>query len=110
MTHKAANFVSILLTSMFICSCANQEEIYAESYSASLLRIAESMQKSHDLATAKKLYQQILDTSPNHIEARLGLASIFIEEGKPSEAIQLLEETSKLNPQHVATLKALGKA
>lgn len=110
MRLKIANFIPALLASVFICSCADQEEIYADSSSASLLRIAESMQKSQDFATAKKLYQQILDTSPNHIDARLGLAVILLEEGKRNEAIQLLEETSKLHPHHLPALKVLGKA
>lgn len=109
MKLRIANFIPVLLASVFICSCADQEEIYTGSSSASLLRIAESMQKSQDYATAKKLYQQILDTSPHHSEACIGLAAILAEEGKRDEAIQILEETLKLHPQHLATLKALGK-
>ncbi|AIL12795.1 hypothetical protein IM40_03470 [Candidatus Paracaedimonas acanthamoebae] len=110
MKLKITNFIPVLLASVFICSCADQEEIYADSSSASLLRIAESMQKFQDFATAKKLYQQILDASPHHVGARLGLAAILTEEGKRDEAIQLLEETSTLHPQHLPVLKALGKA
>ncbi len=110
MKFKVANFILLLWVSALVCSCTNQEELYSDSSSASLLRIAESMQKSRDFETAKKLYQQILETSPNHIEARLGLSTIYTQEGKSTDAINLLEETLKLHPQNSSVLKALGKA
>lgn len=107
---KSIKFIPPLLTSLLLYSCADQEEIYTNSSSDSLLRIAESMQKSQDFPTAKKLYQQILDSNPHHIEACLGLASILNEEGQKAEAIQLIEENLKFHPQNLPTLKALGKA
>lgn len=109
MKLKIENFTPLLLASILICGCADHEKNYVDSSSASLLRIAESMQKSQDFATAKKLYQQILETSPDHVDAQIGLATMLTKEGKVEEAIQLLEEAIKLHPQHLPALKALGK-
>lgn len=106
----STKFISSLLTSLLLCSCADQEEIYTNSTSDSLLRIANSMQNSQDFTTAKKLYQQILDSAPHHVDASIGLATVLIEEGQRAEAILLLEENLKFHPQSLPILKALGKA
>lgn len=103
-------FVFNLLILIFTCSCTDHEELYNDSSSASLLRVAESMRKSKDYSTAMQLYNQVLETIPSHSDAKLGLALCYMENGKINEAIQLLEESLENHPNHVKILKTLGKA
>jgi tetratricopeptide (TPR) repeat protein len=63
-----------------------------------LVAAYESLQAG-DLATAARLYQQLLDVLPNSRDAMLGLALIHQRQNNPFSARQLYDRLLQLNPR-----------
>jgi tetratricopeptide (TPR) repeat protein len=61
------------------------------------------------LAEAKELYWQAIALDSTYLHAWPGLASIAVDEGKPDEAIWLLERALTINPNYADAVDHLGK-
>ena len=54
----------------------------------------------HDKLAAEQLFSSALDYQPQHMDARIQLAAIFLERSDAVAAEQLLEEGLSLDPSH----------
>ncbi len=61
------------------------------------------------LAEAKQLYWQALSLDSTYLHAWPGLASIAVDEGKPTDAIWLLQRALAINPDYADAVDHLGK-
>jgi len=60
---------------------------------------AEELQKSGRTEEAKALYENVLQTDPNHPKALLGLARVQITAGEDDKALNLLEKVALTSPE-----------
>jgi tetratricopeptide (TPR) repeat protein len=61
-----------------------------------------------DVPTARSLFTQVLQTQPNNVEARLGMAESEIAEGKPKNALTQYQQTLRLAPESTAAILSLA--
>jgi tetratricopeptide (TPR) repeat protein len=61
-----------------------------------------------DVPTARGLFTQVLQTQPNNVEARLGLAESEIAEGKPKNALTQYQQTLRLAPESTSAILSLA--
>ncbi|MEC9482368.1 MAG: tetratricopeptide repeat protein [Halomonas sp.] len=73
--------------------------------SASPEEQAEAALAAGDAATARAIYEQLAQESPDHHDYRIGLASAVLAEGNPADARALLDS---LPPEHRDAPKARG--
>lgn len=59
------------------------------------------------LDDAEQVFQSVLRTEPNNLEARLGLAELELARGRNEAAISVLEETIRLYPENLRALLSL---
>src|SRR4051812_2280689 len=61
-------------------------------------------------AHAAALYRRVLAAEPDHDQAAFLLGAITLEEGRPEDAVQLIEHAVRLVPDNPAYLSNLGLA
>jgi thioredoxin-like negative regulator of GroEL len=60
----------------------------------------------HAWSDEVQLYSRTAHNYPTNVEARLNLASVFLERGQPHEASEVLDETLKLAPTNQTVVRA----
>lgn len=87
---------------------ARMAEFIAPDYPDATLLCAEILERQgrHDLAIAS--YGRIPPDSPAHVSAQLGLAQALIDSDRTDEAISLLSELARSNPDRADIWMALG--
>jgi len=81
---------------------ANREEL--------TIRIAHVAESGGDLNAAERFYKQAVAQSGNAVSARLELADFYKRHNREPEAIEILNETAKLQPENADALRALGNS
>jgi Flp pilus assembly protein TadD len=71
-------------------------------------QLALALEQTHDVDGAAKVYQTVLEKSPDAAEARGRLAEILFTKGKPDDAISLAQAGIKLNPSTPILHRDLG--
>lgn len=72
---------------------------------------ARSDRRRDFLARAERSYQIAIDIDPNYIDARYGLAVLYVFElGEPVQALPHLNRVLERNEEHVPSLFVLGRA
>jgi len=61
-----------------------------------------------DVPAARVLFSGVLQSQPNNVEARLGIAEADIAEGQPQTALRQYTETLKLAPESTRTILSLA--
>ena len=64
--------------------------------------------KKNNLQAAEKLYKQILEIEPDHVESIFHLGSLSVQTKNFDRAKQLLNKTIQINSNHVKAHKNLG--
>lgn len=64
--------------------------------------------KNNDLSSAQRIYEEILKTEPNNIDALIWLGSIHSENGQYTKAFKLLEIAISANPNRFEPYFNLG--
>lgn len=74
------------------------------------LPIAVQYHNAGKLTEAKSIYQEILASNPRQHDALHLLGVIALQEGKPSEAVELISKAVKIRPDYAAAHNNLGSA
>ena len=64
--------------------------------------------KKNNLKVAGNLYNEILKTNPNHVDARNNLGTILLKLGKLQIAKSCFEKAIEINPSYAITHNNLG--
>jgi len=83
-------------------------EQFVDDYS--FVRAAEEFRRDDDLANAEGAFRKALELNPNNVEARAGLATVFLSQGKPGEAEAQLRKILEIDPDDSNILSKLGAA
>ena len=59
---------------------------------------------------AIKLFSQVIEKQPTHLEAMLSLAKVYTEEGRCKEAIDVLDNLLKIETKYTETAKKILEA
>jgi aspartate beta-hydroxylase len=71
---------------------------------------ARELLRSGRIAEAERVYEQVLDQSPDDIEALNVVAMAALRGGQAARALQLLEHAAQVDPAHAVTRNHLGSA
>jgi tetratricopeptide (TPR) repeat protein len=72
--------------------------------------IANQEALSGNLEQAKADYEQVVKRYPDFEEALVGLAGVYLQSGKPADAVSLLETATKLRPEDQVAWYRLAQA
>ena len=68
-----------------------------------LLRDAENLVEDGKILEAEKLYRQIIESDMFNERARISLASVCMRTDRPKEAMELLQQATKISPDDIQT-------
>ena len=71
---------------------------------------ARELLRTGRIAEAERVYEQVLDQSPDDIEALNVVAMAALRGGQAARALQLLEHAARVDPSHAVTRNHLGSA
>jgi tetratricopeptide (TPR) repeat protein len=77
---------------------------------AVLLHGAYDAQVSGDLATAERLYRQVLERNASHLPTRYHLGNVLLRAGRPAEAVTQYQMVAANRPLHEQLYLNLGTA
>ena len=77
---------------------------------ASQLVVARQHHARGEVAAAEQIYRQILSHEPQNADALTLLGAACIGQGRPAEAVELLQTACRVHPQHAAAHDNLGVA
>jgi tetratricopeptide (TPR) repeat protein len=77
---------------------------------AAQLAAALALHKQGRLDQAAVLYQEILQSQPQHVEALQLLATVALQQKKPKVAVALFDQALAINPRHPSALNNRGNA
>ena len=81
-------------------------EQFVDDYS--FVRAAREFRRGDDPVNAERLLRKALEINPNSVEARAGLATVFLSQGKPAEAEAEFRKILEIDPDDADTLSELG--
>jgi len=87
-----------------------EEEPDAAHALAARLAKALALHQQGRLDQAAVLYQEILQSQPQHFEALQLLATIALQQGRPEAAVALFDQALAINPRHPSALNNRGNA
>ena len=73
-----------------------------------LLEQAIGLHVKNELDLAKPIYQEILNSQPNHFDALHYLGVVHYQQGEPIQALALIEQAIKIHPDHSVCQSNLG--
>ncbi len=75
-----------------------------------LFQEAFDLHRNGNLATAERLYTEILQINSDHLNALVNIGAILIDLGRPAEAARYLEHAVQCTPDDTDALNNLGNA
>ncbi|PCI43701.1 MAG: hypothetical protein COB49_11885 [Alphaproteobacteria bacterium] len=111
MFQKFTKTLAILLSCLFLVSCADDHRVDGEMAfdSESLMNMAESFLSAGDYGNAMRLYQRAANENPKHIPSRMGLAKTYQAIGATDAAINFYEQVLQLDPDNMAAKMGSGQ-
>ena len=91
-----ACLLASLLASLSLVACDSGPKVDPAAAQAKVtadLKAAAAWTRNHKLKEAEKVYNDILQTSPDHAEALAGLARVKLADAKPDEALPLVDKS-----------------
>ena len=77
---------------------------------AARLRVALALHRQGELNQAQAMYNEILQSQPQHFDALQLLATIAVQQKNPAAAVELFDRALKLNPRHAGSFNNRGIA